>query len=230
VPVGLHTDIRRGASIWRNEGGVFKRWLDTANGLPPETAVNGQAVQWADVDADGWLDLYLVDSGVDGAGGHNVLLLNDGGRRFVAVPPTSGASPTSGAGRGTGAHFLDYDGDGRLDLFLTNGWGAPPFDRGPYKLLHNTTAGGHWLLVGLHGRASNRDGLGARIEVESCGERRMRYQNGGTSYFSQSITPPHFGLGSCDKIDAVTIHWPSGREQTVRDVKADQRLDVQEPG
>lgn len=229
VPIGLQTHVPRGASLWRWEDGTFVRDIDTRDGLPAEAAVNGQAVQWADVDADGWLDLYLVDSGVDGAGSQNVLLLNDAGWRFVAVPESAGASPDSGAGRGVGAHFLDFDHDGRLDLLLTNGWGAPPFDRGPYRLLHNQTEGGHWLVVGLRGRASNRDGLGARIEVESCGERRMRYQNGGTSYFSQSVTPAHFGLGACDGIDAIRILWPSGRSQELRDVAVDTRIEVEEP-
>jgi len=61
------------------------------------------------------------------------------------------------------------DGDGRLDLFLTNGWGAPPFDRGPYYLLRNVGAVSHWLALDLEGTRSNRLGLGARVTVVDVG-------------------------------------------------------------
>jgi hypothetical protein len=227
-PVGLRTDVPRGAAVWRNDGGAFVRALDVGRGLPAAAAVNGQAVQWADVDADGWLDLYLVDSGVDGAGARNVLLMNEHGERFVAMPSSSGASPDSGAGRGVGAHFADLDRDGRTDLFLTNGWGAPPFDRGPYRLLRNASAGGHWITLELRGRESNRHGLGAWIEIEACGERRMRYHDGGTSTFSQSVTPPLIGLGSCEEVERIVVHWPSGRAQVLLDVEVDRLVEVVE--
>ncbi|MBM4242631.1 MAG: CRTAC1 family protein [Deltaproteobacteria bacterium] len=228
APVDLRTDVQRGAALWRNDGGVFVRDLDSQHGLPEASGVNGQAVQWADVDSDGWLDLYLVNSGLDGESSSSLLLLNDRGRRFVAVPAVSGATPDSGAGRAVGAHFFDYDRDGRLDLFLTNGWGAPPFDQGPYRLLRNVGATGHWLALTLRGRSSNRDGLGATVVVEACGERRTRYQNGGTSYFSQSITPLHFGLGPCEVIDSIEIRWPSGTKQNLHDIPADQHVQVEE--
>jgi hypothetical protein len=235
VSVALQTDVPRGTSIWSNDGGVFTRRMATGDGLPAETAVNGQAVQWGDVDADGWLDLYLVDSGSEGAASRNVLLLNVasrgavGGRGFVAVPSSSGATPDSGAGRGVAAHVFDYDGDGRLDLFLTNGWGAPPFDRGPYRLLRNATdGGGHSILLTLHGAAEAPYALGAWITVAACGRILTRYDNGGTSWYSQAITPVHVGLGDCDRVDGVEIQWPSGRTQTLRDLAVDQRIDVSE--
>lgn len=227
-PVGLQTEIPRGASIWSNDDGVFTRLAATGDGLPPEAAVNGQAVQWADVDADGWLDLYLVDSGTEGASSRNVLLLNDAGRGFVAVPAESGAIPESGSGRAVASHFLDYDGDAKLDLFLANGWGAPPFDRGPYRLLRNESAGGHAIVLALQRAASQRDGLGAWVRVEACGRTFTRYDNGGTSWYSQSITPVHVGLGDCTRVDAVEIRWPSGATQTLRDLAVDRRIDVVE--
>lgn len=228
VRVGLGGPIHRGAALYRNERGVFERHLDTTDGLPAEAAVNGQAVAWGDVDNDGWLDLYLVDSGVDGAGAHNVLLLNERGERFVAVPVGAGATPPSGAGRGVGAHFLDYDRDGRLDLFLTNGWGAPPFDRGPYHLLRNESTAGHWLALELRGAGANRPALGAWVDLEACGERRTRHHDGGRSPFSQSLLPVHFGLGACEEVDVLTVHWPSGRVTRLTDLAVDRTIVVEE--
>ncbi len=224
--VGLKEQVGTGVALWRGAaGGTFTR----ADVLPPVVkGINGQGLAWADVDNDGWLDLYLVDSGRDGAGARNVLLLGDGGKSFVAVSPDRGASPSSEEGRGVGAQFLDVDEDGRLDLFLTNGWGAPPFDRGPYRLLHNVSEAGHWLDVGLVGERSNRQGLGARIEVSACGRSQVRWNDGAANYFSQSAERSHFGLGTCDAVERVTVRWPAGEEQVVENVRVDQVLRISE--
>lgn len=221
--VGLRPQSARGGTLFRGVSGRFVK--ESPKGLTHDA--NGQGVQWADVNDDGWLDLYVVDSGVDGAGGRNRLFLNDGRGGFV-VADASGATPESGAGRGASAHFFDFDGDGRLDLLLTNGWGAPPFDRGPYRLLRNATNGGHWLDVELEGIRSNRPGLGARVELDACGAHQMRYHNGGASYFSQSVVPPHFGLGRCNVVNLLRVTWPSGTVQELHDVGTDQRLHVRE--
>jgi hypothetical protein len=225
VPHGFQRPPATGGVLWKGDAsGGFER-VSMAS-LAHDG--NGQAVQWADVDNDGLLDLYVVDSGVDGAGGRNRLFVQTPEHDFVAVPSTSGASPPSGDGRGVGAHFFDFDGDGRQDLFLTNGWGAPPFDQGPYRLLRNASPPKHWLDVVLQGRASNRQGLGARVEVEACGTRQLRLHNGGSNFYSQSAIPPHFGLGDCGQVGKVRVRWPSGVQQDVRDVAADQVLRVQE--
>mgnify|MGYP000938771694 CR=1 FL=1 len=68
----------------------------------------------------------------------------------------------------------------------------------------------------------------AVVVVDACGQRQMRYQNGGASYFSQSIVPVYFGLGTCKTADTVEIRWPSGKRQTLRDVSTDQHMQVEE--
>jgi hypothetical protein len=225
VPQRFQWPPATGGSLWRGRrSGFFTRVSIPAL----DDTANGQAVQWSDVNNDGWLDLYVVDSGVDGAGGTNSLFLNDGHGGFVRQAPSVGASPPSGAGRGVGAHFFDLDSDGRQDLFLTNGWGAPPFDQGPYRLLRNESAPMHWLDVALHGVGSNRQGLGARIDIEACGGRQMRVHNGGANYFSQSAIAPHFGLGDCPVVTEMRVRWPSGLVQILRDVAVDQVLHVRE--
>ena len=218
-PVALKRPPKTGGALWRNEGnGSFTPWRLTTL----QHTANGQAVQWADVNNDGWLDLYVVDSGEDGGNGTNRLFLNDQGRDFVAADAASGAAPSSGAGRGAGAHFFDLDGDGRLDLFVTNGWGAPPFDRGPYRLLRNVSAAGHWLALDLQGTRCNRQALGAWITLTACGGSQARYHNGGASYFSQAAALPHFGLGECTAVSTLRVRWPSGITQEWRDVPMDR--------
>ena len=190
-----------------------------AVGALPERG-NGQAVALADVDNDGDLDLYVVQSGVEGADEPDLLYLNDGHGRFST---TAGMPPTEG--RGCGAHFADFDGDGRLDLLLTTGWGVPPLARGSYRLLRNVAPPAHWLEVTLVGRASNRPGLGAWIDLEAGGRRQSRFRSGGTLY-SQSLLPEHFGLGNA--VDAhVRVRWPSGTVQEVS-AAADQQIEIVE--
>src|SRR6185503_6959946 len=101
-------------------------------GLAP--TVNGQGASWIDLDNDGWLDLYAVDSGADGAPSQSQVFLNDGAGGFVLAPADTGATPRIVDGRAVSVQAADFDRDGRVDLFLANGWGAPPFNRGRYAL------------------------------------------------------------------------------------------------
>lgn len=76
--------------------------------------ITGQA--WADVNQDGWLDLYLTDSG-----GPNSMYLNNGNGTFSLAPYTG--SMALWLERSGGAVFADYDNDGWPDLYVLN-WGA----------------------------------------------------------------------------------------------------------
>ncbi len=121
-----------------------------------------------------------------------------------------------------GACFADYDNDGKMDLFMVN-LGAPGV------LLHNTSAGvNHWLAFKLVGKKSNRDGIGARIEVTASGRKQQAERVAGSGYLSQDDARVHFGLGSAAKGDSVTITWPSGKIQTLRDVAGDRVVTVEE--
>jgi len=207
--VGVATGAPGGGTLYRNLGnGTFTRV--TPPGLDPD--VNGQGAFWADLNADGWLDLYVVDAGADGAPSRSQLFLNNGNGGFRQAPAESGATPLISEGRPTSVQRADFDRDGKIDLFLTNGWGAPPFNRGPYLFLRNTSKSANWLEVRLEGVASNRPGLGARIDLEACGMHQMRIHDGARSDLSQSLALPHFGLGDCDQVDSLQISWPSGRK------------------
>lgn len=186
------------------------------------------SVAAGDFDNDMDLDLYLVCTGpVENL--PNILLENQGGGRFV---PTAGAGGAAGSlkGRGDAVVTADYDRDGFLDLFVTNGGDLAPFsDQGPYELFRNKGNGNRWLEIDLQGARSNRDGIGAVVEIEAGGVRQVRTQGGGMHHHAQNDKRLHFGLKDLGTVDAIKIRWPSGKQQVLRQVPAGQVLTVKEP-
>ena len=79
-----------------------------------------------------------------------------------------------------------------------------------------------FLKISLIGSASNRSGIGARVEVTADGNRYTQVLDGKSGYLSQSLMPLYFGLGEAKKIDSITIHWPSGKTQSIASKVIDQ--------
>lgn len=122
-----------------------------------------------------------------------------------------------------GACFADYDNDGKVDAFLVN-LGAKG------TLVHNASAGtGHWVALKLVGTKSNRDGIGARVEVYTGDKRWTAERVAESGYLSQDDGRLHFGLGTATVIDKIVVKWPSGREQTLEKQGVDRVLTVEEP-
>jgi hypothetical protein len=97
--------------------------------------------------------------------------------------------------------------------------GAPEFWRNASSGMY------HWIEFRLIGSRSNRDAIGAIVRAGN----QWNQMTSSTGYASASLAPVHFGLGAQSSIPEVTIEWPSGVVQKLRDVKADQRLTVREP-
>ena len=213
--------------LFRNNGdGTF---TDVASQAGVADTGNGRDASWADVDNDGDLDLYVVNSGdVQHGNEPNHLYLNRGDGAFEDATAMAGlAGPTSG--RGGSAAWADYDRDGFLDLFVHNGLGPPPFSRGPHLLYHNQGNANHWLEIRLIGRRSNRQGVGARVTLTAGGRTQMREQNGGVHVLAQDDQVLHFGLGEATHAERIEVRWPSGIVQTVTDVPADRLITLVEP-
>jgi hypothetical protein len=184
------------------------------------------SVAAGDFDNDMDIDLYLVCTG-PAHNMANILYANDSAGHFTEISNAGGAQG-SDEGRGNQVSVCDYDRDGFLDLFVTNGAGAPPFSEGPHQLFHNNGNTHHWLEIDLQGSTSNRDGIGAVVELEAGGVKSLRVQDGGMHSFSQDCQQIHFGLGKNTKADKLTIHWPSGIIQEIKDIAANQILKIVE--
>ena len=136
------------------------------------------------------------------------MFVGDGQGHFSEVSDTAG--PYFRENRvGRGLAVGDFDNDGRPDVVIVN-------NGGPVKLLRNETeTTNHWLRLELigDGKKSNRNAIGARVELEAGGRKLVRFVTGGGSYLSASDRRLLVGLGKNAGVDRVTVTWPSGRKQ-----------------
>lgn len=210
--------------LLRNTG--KSAFVDTSASAGISTA-SAQYVSWGsgiyDFDNDGLLDILIFHGGlIHMVPQEHSLFRGLGEAKFADVSRRAGpALDTKTVARG--ACFADYDSDGKVDAFVVN-LGSTG------TLVHNiTSTNNHWLAVKLKGTKSNRDGIGAQVEVTAGARHQTAQRVGGSGYLSQNDSRLHFGLGSATKADKITVRWPSGRNQVLRDVTADRVLTIKEP-
>ncbi len=109
---------------------------------------------------------------------------------------------------GRGCAVLDYDGDGQLDLAVTENGGRARLFRNESR---GTNASIRFELIGSDG--TNRDAIGAEVTVEAGGSTRRKYVTGSRGYLSQSDLAAHFGLGTAKKVDRVAVRWPGRKSR-----------------
>ena len=108
----------------------------------------------------------MVNSGSDPEGkGPIIFTENNHDGTFTDVARRVGVD-VSVVSRGRGAAWGDYDNDGFLDLFVTNGEDNTLFIEGPQFLYHNEGNRNNWLKIKLVGTTSNRQGLGAKVTIQ----------------------------------------------------------------
>ena len=220
-----------------NDGKGFLEDISIRVGLAQPTMLTlGWGTVMFDMENDGDLDLFL-------ANGHvypevekadigtryrqrNQFFENRGNLAFKEIIPSPGGETGDDRFREDlhrGTVPGDLDGDGDVDLVVTVLDGRP-------ELLINESRPGSWLQVRLVGRASVRDGVGARVTVTAQGRRWVAERRGGGSYLSAPDPRLLFGLGSAARVDSLEVQWPSGSHQVVPSPPMNQVVTVLEPG
>jgi hypothetical protein len=149
----------------------------------------------------------------------NRAFLNVKGEGFLDISHLTGAD-SDGDGRAVVA--ADFRNVGMLDLLVRQAGG------GTLLLYENRFPRKHFLEVSLRGTKSNRQGVGARLTLETNGMMQVREMYPVCSFRSQGPNVVHFGLGDSGKVDRLTIRWPSGRAQELHNLRADRHVVVTE--
>lgn len=232
----------------RNNGdGTFTNVSEEAN-------MNHGVQTWSsavnDFDNDGFMDVIVgVSSFADG--GH-LFMHNNGDGTFTDIATGSGWDTYSG----TDIEYVSYDfnNDGFADvltnqrLFFNNGDNTfsetvVPFGVGAIGDLNNdgfldvqvgTTvywnSGNdyNWVKLNLEGVESNRNAIGARIEIYGDWGKQIRDVQSGTGFRRASTLNPHFGIGAATVIDSVIVRWPSGNIDLICNPSINQTLFLKE--
>ncbi len=224
------TDLPGRPTLLMNHGGSF---VDDTVAAHLDAKVQCGSVTAGDFDNDMYVDLYLAcRTGASNIA--NILYHNNGNGTFTAVPDAGGAAGPIGlaiadaAGTADSAVTADYDEDGFLDLFVTNGFNLQPrYIGGPNKLFHNKGNHNHWIELDLVGVKSDRDATGARVYATALGVTQFRVQDGRYHRWSQDSKRIHFGLAGATSV-LLTVKWPSGLVQTFPSVAANKLYTITE--
>ena len=197
---------------------------------PASLSLTGWSNGIYDFNNDGWKDLFIAGGDVLDAFGsfreqvakRNGLFVNLRNGKFVDAAEHVGAVFFGKKAAHRGAAFGDVDNDGDIDVVVTDLHGHIEMWR------NDSPTPNHWLLVQTEGVKSNRDGMGAKLKLISASGNQYNHVNTAVGYGCASDRRVHFGLGKDAMVRELTVVWPSGAVQVLKDIAADRILKIKE--
>lgn len=196
----------------------------TFSNIAASTGTMFESVAWGsvflDAENDGDLDLYVSGS-LDGAVPSLLSAAyysNNGNGTFSMLGSSGFANDTSESYANA---IGDTDNDGFPEIIVNNSGGDDIF-----LWKNQTTSSNNWLKVSLEGVISNKQGIGATIELKSQGETQYRYTVCGEGYISQNSGTEFFGIGANTVIDYVKVTWLGGAQDILYNVMPNQAVHI----
>lgn len=190
----------------------------------------GWATSFFDIDNDGRPDLYVVNGHTNQNIENPEVLVAMRDQIYWNRNNEEGFYEISGiAGDyfreehvGRGGAYADFNGNGKLDLFIVN-------HSGPGVLLENRTDTDHnWFQVELRGTTSNRSAIGATVKITTEFGAQVKQVGMQPSYLSQNMLVQHFGINKAESIETLEITWPDGATETFHGLEVNQRVIITE--
>jgi hypothetical protein len=217
-----------------NDGGVDKLFHNEGSGVftlvggtPFGTGVtNSFGSQWADINNDGWLDLFVTHA-FWGGPWKNALYINNGNGTFTQ---NTTEAPSIDQGWSYGCAFGDLDKDGDLDLAVANCYNATQ-DNSLYENISSEN-GNSWLEIELKRTQTNRSAIGSKVwltaDIDGETITQLREISAQTGHCGQNQLAAHFGLGKLDSIRNVVVEWSSGNVNMYTDIQPNQWINLVE--
>lgn len=235
--------------LYNNDGN--NNYTEVGAGTNMEDNDQSWVSLWEDFDQDGDFDVITFNHEVS-----NRFMDNQGDGTFVDVSNTTGI-PTTALGVRE-ALAADFDNDGHIDILTDNppnffyGNGDNTFVAYPSsvpagaigdlnddgfidvvyrnKVWYNNGNTNHWIRINTIGNQSNRNGIGARVELYGAWGRQTREVRASQSWSTMNTLATHFGIGSATAVDSIVVKWPSGMRSLLVNPPIDQAIVVEESG
>ncbi|KAA5543153.1 CRTAC1 family protein [Roseiconus nitratireducens] len=248
--------LLQGNNLWFPSASGATTYENLASVMGVELAGWSFGAQFGDLDNNGFVDLYVTNGYVSGdrgtsywydfsqiTGGHRNIIsdtdnwpdmkgrslagyqpkrvwLNDGAGQFQDVAQLIGATDRHD---GRGVALVDLDNRGALDVLVAN-------QRGPLLMYRNQVdPQRNWIAFELKGTRSNRSAIGTQVQVHWKNQQQLQELVAASGYSAQNQRRLHFGLGTSDQVDKVSILWPSGQTQELSHPAINQTHRIEEP-
>lgn len=211
--------------MFKNHGKYFQEVSAEANLVTSHLNLLSFGCEFIDYDADGWPDLIINNGHVETLASRREpgvdyeqpkqLLHNEGNGTFRDIKDANLLGNLSLPRVGRGLAVGDYDNDGRVDILAVNQNAAPQLFKNRVRNAH------HWVSFKTIGTKSNIGGLHTRFVVKAGKTTQTATVRAGSSFLSSSDRRVYFGLQSLQSIQEVTVFWPSGTRETLKNLPAD---------